>query len=106
MWQDNRTLEEDPLWLIIWESKAPQHGKTNPSSSVIRAVSLTLALGLPCLGGFMGWGKLDLSIKGQGIDSNLAAADMLPSQQALSSLSPLLRKTFVILWGLESNTCI
>lgn len=31
---------------------------------------------------------------------------MLPSQQALSSLSPLLRTTFVILWVLESNTCI
>lgn len=66
MWQDNRPLEEAPLWLIIWESEAPQHGKTNPSSGVIRAVSLTLALGLPCLGGFMGWGKLDLPHKGQG----------------------------------------
>lgn len=50
MWQDNRTLEEDPLLLTIWESEAVQLGKTSPSAGVIRAVSLTLALELPCLG--------------------------------------------------------
>ena len=66
MWQDNRTLEDDPLLLIIWESKVAQ-GKTNASSGVIRAVSLTLALGLPCLGGFMGWGNFRSPHKEPGV---------------------------------------
>lgn len=57
MWQDNRTLEEDPLLLTIWESEAVRLGKTSPSSGVIRAVSLTLAVEPPCLGGIYELGE-------------------------------------------------